>query len=66
LIGYYSGLQSVDLISLHAEIEAGLLVFPDDDPMVSNFLTNSMFSKTLPNTTCFPSNHEVLAVVRKN
>ena len=42
------------------------LVFPDEEPRLSICFTISIPFVTLPNTTCFPSNHGVSAVVMKN
>merc|ERR1719245_811089 len=44
----------------------GFAVFPDCDPTASIFFTISIPSLTTPKTTCFPSNHCVLTVQRKN
>lgn len=44
----------------------GELVLPLDDPTASMACTTSMPLMTEPNTTCFPSNHDVCAVHRKN
>merc|ERR1719295_602963 len=43
------------------------VVFPDGlVPTLSIFLTTSIPLVTVPNTTCFPSNHAVFTVHRKN
>merc|ERR1719502_1416162 len=52
--------------SPHLATLTSLLVLPSDEPKLSIFLTTSYPFTTLPNTTCLPSSHAVLAVHRKN
>merc|ERR1739844_689295 len=49
-----------------SSITTGFAVFPDCDPTASIFFTISIPSLTAPKTTCFPSNHCVFTVQRKN
>jgi len=42
------------------------LVCPHSEPRLSIALTTALPFTTLPNTTCRPSNHDVLAVVMKD
>merc|ERR1711976_785948 len=47
-------------------ITTGFAVLPLCDPTASIFLTTSIPSVTLPNTTCFPSSQLVFTVHKKN
>merc|ERR1712087_490612 len=53
-------------ISPDSTILISTLGAPPLEPCASIFLTMSMPLVTFPNTTCFPSSHDVFTVVRKN
>lgn len=49
----------------HNPQASNMLTCPPLDPTFSIVFTTSIPSVTFPNTTCFPSSHEVTEVVRK-
>merc|ERR1712083_585252 len=70
-LDYLQTSNKLDVLSNHAiwplsATTTGFAVLPLCEPTASIFLTTSIPSTTLPNTTCFPSNQSVLTVHKKN
>ena len=63
---YTLSIANHNLTALHSLMVTVLEGLPDPLPTASIAFTTSLPDLTLPKTTCFPSNHDVCAVVMKN